>query len=996
MDDGILLNFAPAPQSSNKASGAKAKGRQQQNRKRPPPAAAPASASPTINKKPRLSTSTPAQSQQQQKSTPQSAPQSPQQPIAPSPAPKAKLTTQSQKSQPQQSGPKTFISSLFPRTITESAKPISTNENGSSTKVDIAPTNAPSLTGPTTFKSLQLHPFLVSHLTTRMEIQRPTAIQRRALPALLQAANTQHSLYPSPITTKQHDFMIHSQTGSGKTLTYLLPIVHHLLPLSQESFINRSIGTMGIILAPTRELARQIYDVLERVLSMSLRPEESDGANEEQEASSKHYSRWLVPCLLTGGATRTHEKSRLRKGCPLIVSTPGRLLDHLQNTSTLDVGKLQWLVLDEADRLMDLGFEETLQEIVKLLDVKRKVAISKARLGIAENQDAEQADSAEGESDSDDEDWDKKLQREEAKMGIKTARPKVAAIRKSTTAQSQLIPESELADSLGIQWWKVPRRTVLCSATLDESVQKLAGATLREPLVLKPTIEDEKAVQEAAELDAKTQSTAPESSTSGQKDKSDASAKNNTSAKFMAPAQLAQHFVVVPPKLRLVTLLALLRAAILSSASSGRGENRVIVFLSCTDSVDFHWRALGGIKMDGQGGTKDEDDHDDEAEEEGDSDDQDGENKASRVKANAKGQAKSITSQVTRQSELLPDVPIFRLHGSMTQAERVASLRAFTGKLSQKNKSQKNGKDSTPASTAAVLLCTSVAARGLDLPSVRTVIQLDAPTEGGVEEYVHRIGRTARVGKSGESWLILLESERSWVQVLESGIAVEVRRDRDGAASENRSKQVEIAEERVEAVLAKGFGGQAREFEYEARATDVQLAFERWVLSGEEPATLARKAFLSHIRAYATHPASEKHIFHTKFLHLGHLAKAFALREAPGAITKLAHTPSKKIALGAAKGASTGRSKGVHDKGSKGSSRDAKKATSSSSSARPIRPLPGAKGAASNAKSGNSNLNVPSVGDAEARMYAKVRAMGKTSKKGGTLGAYGADEFQIG
>ena len=55
-----------------------------------------------------------------------------------------------------------------------------------------------------------------------------------------------------------------------------------------------------------------------------------------------------------------------------------------------------------------------------------------------------------------------------------------------------------------------------------------------------------------------------------------------------------------------------------------------------------------------------------------------------------------------------------------------------------------------------MLLCTSVASRGLDLPDVRSVVQMDVPTEDSVEEYVHRIGRTARVGRQGTSWLLLL------------------------------------------------------------------------------------------------------------------------------------------------------------------------------------------------------------------------------------------------
>ncbi|KAE8190464.1 hypothetical protein A4X06_0g6555 [Tilletia controversa] len=1044
-DDGMLLNLAPLPPAGVPGSKGKKQSAAQrisQQRKRQHAQQQPANDPP--NKKQRVHTQ---HQQQQQPAQPQPQPQP--QPSAPALRPAAQPSASNPNpnpnfafSGPSKPQPKTFISSLFPRSFgTHTPDPAKLPVHQAETpNTHARPTNAPSVSGSITFERLQLHPLLVQHLTTRMQVIRPTAIQRRAFPDLLRAADTKYTLYPSPPSHKNapppprifHDLMIHSQTGSGKTLTYLLPILHHLLPLSQESFINRSIGTLAIVLAPTRELARQIYDVLERILSMSLHLPTSTDDNEEDNIDQRHYSRWLVPCLLTGGATRTHEKMRLRKGCPIIVSTPGRLLDHLQNTSTLDVGKLQWLVLDEADRLMDLGFEEALKEITQILESRRKVAVSKARIAIAELEN-------EDESESEDEDEE----RQEG-YGFGDARPKKNKTKKtklpstfvptgananSVLKKGSQIPEADLPDSLGIHWWKIPRRTVLCSATLDESVQALAGATLRNPIILKPTAEDERAAQEAEreakqkagtyqKQDAGALAVVPSGSAEGTS--SSSSAHQPSTAKFLAPAQLAQHFIVVPPKLRLVTLLALLRASVRSDAtptSKGR-ENRVIVFLSCTDSVDFHWDALGGAKMGGQEEHDVPDEDDDMDEEEESSDDDDPKKKRRpQVKKKPKGQPKTIEEQVTRHSDLLPSVPIFRLHGSMTQAERVASLKAFSGRGTSNNKkkaqSQQQQQTAEPLK-GAVLLCTSVASRGLDLPSVRTVIQLDAPTEGGVEEYVHRIGRTARVGNRGESWLILLESERVWVNNLESGVGVE-------GEGGNGVSRVKVHEEKVEKVLLKGFGGKVADVEYEARATDVQLAFERWVLSSEDAANLARKAYMSHIRAYATHPAAEKHIFHTKFLHLGHLAKAFALREAPTAIKKFAHAP-KAGGVDMGKGGKRGRASldardtSTGGKGrrqgrqSTGSTRHGDKDDDEDDS--PDLPPQGklastpaqlrqlalhAAAAASATNRRGASQQGTKETNAEARMYAKVRAMGKVSRKGGVLGAFGgAEEFQIG
>ena len=203
----------------------------------------------------------------------------------------------------------------------------------------------------------------------------------------------------------------------------------------------------------------------------------------------------------------------------------------------------------------------------------------------------------------------------------------------------------------------------------------------------------------------------------------------------------------------------------------------------------------------------------------------------------------------------------------MTQKERIASLRAFH--------TLEDGTDAAPAKRGGVLLCTSVASRGLDLPHVSCVIQMDVPTEGGVEEYVHRVGRTARVGREGTSWLMLMPHERPWLDVLTQRMVV---------GEPPRRASVPVVG--YDTVLYEGFGGAARE--YESRATDVQMALERWVLADPSHASLARTAFLAHIRAYATHPASEKAIFHVNQLHLGHVAKAFALREAPQTVQRTA------------------------------------------------------------------------------------------------------------
>ena len=90
-------------------------------------------------------------------------------------------------------------------------------------------------------------------------------------------------------------------------------------------------------MAPTRELAQQIYSVLESLCR---------GCN------------WIVPGIVTGGEKKKSEKARIRKGINILVATPGRLADHIDNTESLDLSEVRWVVMDEGDRLMELGFEE--------------------------------------------------------------------------------------------------------------------------------------------------------------------------------------------------------------------------------------------------------------------------------------------------------------------------------------------------------------------------------------------------------------------------------------------------------------------------------------------------------------------------------------------------------------------------------------------------------------------------------------------------------------
>ena len=246
------------------------------------------------------------------------------------------------------SKPHEVVSSLF--SYNPSTKPSVPKETQTEGAPDPLPSNAPLDASLSTFTSLGLSPFLSSHLIQNLNLTAPTAIQKATITQLLR---------------EDSDAFMQAETGSGKTLAYLLPILQRIIALSSAPAvtpiggtasaeregesgkkINRTSGLFALILAPTRELTHQISAVLTRL----LRP-----------------TPWLVAGTVTGGAVKNHEKARLRKGLNILVATPGRLVDHLDNTEVLDVGNVRWLVLDEGDRLMELGFEEDIRSIVQKL-----------------------------------------------------------------------------------------------------------------------------------------------------------------------------------------------------------------------------------------------------------------------------------------------------------------------------------------------------------------------------------------------------------------------------------------------------------------------------------------------------------------------------------------------------------------------------------------------------------------------------------------------------
>lgn len=155
-----------------------------------------------------------------------------------------------------------------------------------------------------------------------------------------------------PSVLQRRDVLAQAQTGSGKTLAYVLPLLQLLIAtaVSRDEALKKRV-TQVLVLVPTRELATQVSEVwrdLARPLTQSIKVG-----------------------TVFGGVSINPQMMSLRSGADVVVATPGRLLD-LVNHNALNLSQVQHLVLDEADRLLDLGFAEELQRVLALLPAQRQ------------------------------------------------------------------------------------------------------------------------------------------------------------------------------------------------------------------------------------------------------------------------------------------------------------------------------------------------------------------------------------------------------------------------------------------------------------------------------------------------------------------------------------------------------------------------------------------------------------------------------------------------
>jgi ATP-dependent RNA helicase DDX31/DBP7 len=389
----------------------------------------------------------------------------------------------------------------------------------------------------------------------------------------------------------------------------------------------------------------------------------------------------------------------------------------------------------------------------------------------------------------------------------------------------------------GVTW-----NSILVSATVTPNVQELAKTMLGGDEWLWARGSSGQTDLSKSDFDDKV----------GQDDRNDLQLADST------PRQLGQHHVTVSAKLRLATLVAFLVQRV-------ERNERTVVFMSTCDGVDYHEALFTEMA--------------------------------------------SILSENDDDNGIFGKAcPIYKLHGNVPHAERNEILQKF---------GQSNNNGSNTQGRAALLLATDVAARGLNLPGVDWTVQYDPPCE--VADYAHRAGRAARAGKGGHSLLFLLPSERAFLDVLEmKGCKTMTALSLTSMLNEAAKICANLKQD-GEKRSGGGYGTSKAARSGEAFCAEIQHRLEDCVMQDDSKAKadaasaakaaalaggkrtrknakkdkvegrllgMARSAYTSYLRSYPTKEKAVRHIFSARALHLGHVARSFALKEPPKALVK--------------------------------------------------------------------------------------------------------------
>lgn len=544
------------------------------------------------------------------------------------------------------------------------------------------------------------HPTIVSQSTTRpfneLALSKKTlahleargyttafAVQAALLPLLL----------PHPYLTHlpPNDICVSAPTGSGKTLAYVLPIIENLRPRLDTKL-------RAVIVVPTRELVAQAYTVASTcaqgsAIQIALAVGNQSVAAEQDllvkrgrsydperhrslmNRARKRQCFELDSDLTDTDAAMLDDVVRLPTGyvpayssaADLLICTPGRLVEHLTATAGFTLDHVEWLVVDEADRLLDQSFQEWVAKVTAALDVQKPLS---------------------------------------------TPSPETAALR-------HLMPHRE----------RYVRKVIL-SATMTRDISKLSALKLRRPTMVVVKTEAEALVD-------------PDTATA------------NSAEGFELPTTLSEFAVPVGDGSdKPLFLLELLRSRIFPGS---KVESRTLQDDSSSTSTS-----------ESDSSSDDESSSDDDSDSSSDSSDDSSDDSSSSSDSGSDSDASSISIAPKGSNDLAPKptgsgmVLIFtpsteaaaRLHHLITHIE--PSYKATTLLLTKASTNLNFNTSSLPR----IIISTDRASRGLDLPLLTHVINYTIPRS--LASYVHRVGRTARAGRSGEAWSLFAENEGRW------------------------------------------------------------------------------------------------------------------------------------------------------------------------------------------------------------------------------------------
>ncbi|XP_046911503.2 ATP-dependent RNA helicase abstrakt [Dermatophagoides farinae] len=200
----------------------------------------------------------------------------------------------------------------------------------------------------TSFRSMKFPKCLLNSLK-KQNIKKPSPIQMQGLPAVLSG----------------RDIIGIAFTGSGKTLVFVLPIIMFCLEQECKLAFQRNEGPYGLIIVPSRELARQIFEIIE-FYSQSV-------------ALHDRKMPRLRTCLCIGGLSIKEQLETINHGVHIMVATPGRLIDMLEK-KMVNLNVCRYLCMDEADRMIDMGFEEDIRTIFSYFNGQRQTLLFSATM----------------------------------------------------------------------------------------------------------------------------------------------------------------------------------------------------------------------------------------------------------------------------------------------------------------------------------------------------------------------------------------------------------------------------------------------------------------------------------------------------------------------------------------------------------------------------------------------------------------------------------------